>query len=425
MEFERDFDLEIGNFGIQKVYSLTWDHGYGGTVACLPEMDEGIVYFGCDNYYFYALDAETGKEIWKFKSGGCAGNYPPTVVGDFVFFGSYDGYLYKLKKKTGELAWIFKTGGKVVSGIAHSDGKIVFGSRDSNVYCLDTEGKEIWRFRTGDQIISTPSISDGKVYIGSYDGCMYCLDLETGKELWRFRTGGAIGNMDPINIHEDKIFFGSWDLNMYCIDRFRGKEIWRHRAGKGILSCGSVHNGILYFGSRMDYLHAVDINTGKEVWKIKAEGHTHASNVSIFKNRVYFGGGEEATYKRGFICCANTEGGVLWNFITNGPSWAGPNMIKGMLFAGAWNGYIYRLDPDTGEVIWEFRTSGSPSKEKVTDFNEFAVITIITGEGVFTEKEKEEKYSQTPEIQVMENVYVTKSEYSAGPNTYKSETGYK
>ncbi len=164
------------------------------------------------------------------------------------------------------------------------------------------------------------------------------------------------------------------------------------------------------------------------MWKIKTEHHTHASNISIFKNRVYFGGGEEVSYKRGLVCCANTKGDVLWEFITDGPSWAGPKILKDMLFAGAWNGYFYRLDPDNGKVIWEFRTAGSPSKEKVVDFNEFAVITIITGEGV-TEEEKErgieKDYSHIPEVDVTENVYVTKSEYSAGSKTYKAETGYK
>jgi outer membrane protein assembly factor BamB len=423
MEFERDFDLEISEFGVQKTYSLTWDHEYGGTVACIPAVSEGIVYFGCDNYNFYALDVETGKEIWKFKAGGCAGNYPPVVVGEFVFFGSYDGYLYVLEKKTGELKWKFKTGGKVVSGVAYSDGKIVFGSRDSYVYCLDFEGKEIWRLRTSDQIVSMPAIRNGKVYIGSYDGCMYCIDLETGREVWRFRTGGAVGNLGPVNIQGDKIFFGSWDFNMYCINRHTGKEIWRSRAGRGILACGKVHDGILYFGAK-DGFHAVDVSNGKEKWMIKLGYLPHASNVCVHKDKIYFGGGENS-YDRGILMCVDKEGEVLWKFITNGPSWAGPNITEGRLFVGSWNCYVYRIDPETGKEIWKFRTGGSPSKEKVIDHSEVALVTIITGKGVFEEGEKEDKYSSVPEIQISDNVYVTKSEYSAGSKTYKAETGYK
>lgn len=423
MEFERDFDLEISDFGVQKTYSLTWDHEYGGTVACLPEIDGGIVYFGCDNYYLYALDVKTGKEIWKFKAGGCAGNYPPVVVGDFVFFGSYDGYLYALEKKTGELKWKFKTGGKVVSGVAYSDGKIVFGSRDSYVYCLDFEGSEIWRFRTGGEIISTPSIMDGNVYIGSYDSCMYCIDIETGKEKWRFRAGGAVGSLAPMNIKGDMIFFGSWDFNMYCVNRHTGQEIWRFRAGNGTMTCGEVHDGVLYFGAK-DGFHAIDISNGKELWMRKLGYNTHSSHVCIYKDKIYVGGGEDG-YERGILACLDKEGNILWRFITDGPCWVGPQIKEGELVTGSWNCYFYRLDPDTGKLIWKFKTGGGPSKEKVIDHSEVALVTIITGEGVFEEEDKEEKYSPTPEIQISDNVYVTKSEYLAGPKTYKAETGYK
>ncbi len=422
MEFEKDFDLEISDFGVQKIYSLTWDHEYGGTIACLPTISEGIVYFGCDNHYLYALDTETGKELWKFKSGGCAGNHHPVVVGDVVFFGSYDGYLYALNKKTGKLLWKFKTNDKVVSAVEHFNGKIVFGSRDSNVYCLDIEGNEIWRFRTGDQIISHPAIMDNMVYIGSYDGCMYCLGIETGKEIWRFRSGGAIGTLSPMNIKGDKMFFGSWDFNMYCINRHTGKEIWRSRVGGGILNCGEVHKGVLYFGAK-DGFHAVNVSNGKELWMIKFGHHTDGSNVYVYKDRIYVGGGEDG-YERGLLACIDKKGGILWKFITDGPCWSGPQIRDGKLFAGSWNCYFYRLDPDTGKLIWKFKTGGTPSKEKVIDHSEIALVTIITGEGVFTEDEKGEKYSPTPEIQVSDDVYETKSEYSVGSKTYKVETGY-
>jgi len=423
MEFERDFDIEMADFGVQKTYSLTWDHGYGGTVACLPEISEGLIYFGCDNYFLYALDIETGREIWKFKAGDCAGNYSPVVAGNFVFFGSYDGYLYLLKRKTGELVWRFKTGGKVVSGVACSENRIVFGSRDSYVYCLDMDGKEIWRFRTGDQVISMPAIVDDRVYIGSYDSCMYCLDFDTGKEIWRFRTGGAVGSLAPMNIKGDVLFFGSWDFNIYCLNRHTGKEMWRFRAGRGSMTCGETHEGVLYIGAK-DGFHAIDISSGKELWMIKLGYNTHSSHVCVYNDMIYVGGGEDS-YERGVLACIDKNGKILWKFVTNGPCWAGPQIRDGKLVTGSWNCYVYRLDPETGKVIWKFKTGGEPSKEKVIDHSEVALVTIITGKGVFEESDMGEKYSPTPEIEISDNVYVTKSEYSFGSKTYKTETGYK
>jgi outer membrane protein assembly factor BamB len=423
MEFERDFDIEISDFGLQKTYSLSWDHGYGGTIACLPGISDGIVYFGCDNYFLYALDAMTGKELWKFRASDCAGNYSPVIEGENVFFGSTDGYLYMLEKRTGELVWKFKTGGKILSGVACTKTKIVFGSRDSCVYCVDFDGREIWRFRTGDQVVSMPDIIEDTVYIGSYDGCMYCLDLETGRELWRFRTGGAIGSLAPMNVKGDKIFFGSWDFNTYCVNRHTGKEVWRFRSGRGTMTCGETHEGVLYFGAK-DGFHAIDTSNGKEMWMTKFEYHTHSSHVCVHKDKIYVGGGEDS-YQRGMLACLNKEGKTLWKFVTDGPCWVGPMIRDNALFAGSWNCYFYRLDPETGRLVWKFKTGGEPSKEKVIDHSEVALVTIVTGEGVFEEKTGESRYDPIPNIDVFDNAYVTKSEYSAGSKIYKSETGYR
>jgi outer membrane protein assembly factor BamB len=422
--FDSDFDIEITDSAFQKSYGLRWKHEYGGTVACRPCESDGIVYFGCDNYYFYALDSETGKEVWKFKSGGCAGNYAPAVVKNMVFFGSYDGFLYAFEKTTGKLLWKFRTGERVVPGIAEKDGRIVFGSSDGNVYCLDMKGNEIWRFKTGDEIVSTPSIIGEMIYIGSYDCNMYCLSLE-GKELWRFRTGGAVGNVAPVNVHGDHVYFGSWDLTFYCVDRHTGKEKWRFKTSQGILSGGLCHDNVVYFGSKEGF-HALDMETGEELWSIKfgSEYLPHATNVCEYNGNIYFGGGED-TYERGLIACVDRNGKFIWKFITNGPSWVGPYIKNGMLFASSWNCYFYRLDPETGKEVWKFRTGGNPSKEKVIDHSEVALITIITGEGVTVDGEKPGKYNHIPDIQIIESEYITRSEYSSGEKAYKSESGYR
>src|SRR5210317_1231682 len=48
-----------------------------------------------------------------------------------------------------------------------------------------------WTFETGDNIKSAPVVDDGKVVIGSTDGLVYCIDLN-GKLLWNFDTGNSI-----------------------------------------------------------------------------------------------------------------------------------------------------------------------------------------------------------------------------------------
>lgn len=82
-EFKLDFEEER--------LSLRWEHTYGGTIACIPLIHGGIVYFGCDDYYVYAINAKTGEKVWQFKTGGCISNSSPAIADGMIIIGSYDG----------------------------------------------------------------------------------------------------------------------------------------------------------------------------------------------------------------------------------------------------------------------------------------------------------------------------------------------
>ena len=48
---------------------LLWSFKTGGSVESSPLVHEGRVLFGSDEPMFYALDAKTGKQVWKFPIG--------------------------------------------------------------------------------------------------------------------------------------------------------------------------------------------------------------------------------------------------------------------------------------------------------------------------------------------------------------------
>jgi outer membrane protein assembly factor BamB len=56
---------------------------------------DGIVYFGSNDKYQRAVDAETGEEIWKYK-------FPhrlyssPVVLDGVIYIGCWDGHMYAL-----------------------------------------------------------------------------------------------------------------------------------------------------------------------------------------------------------------------------------------------------------------------------------------------------------------------------------------
>ena len=69
-----------------------------------------------------------------------------------------------------------------------SGNNVIFGSADSNVYCLDCKtGREVWRFKTYGHIFGETVIENGRIYAASYDCHLYCLDME-GNLIWKFQT---------------------------------------------------------------------------------------------------------------------------------------------------------------------------------------------------------------------------------------------
>jgi outer membrane protein assembly factor BamB len=94
-----------------------------------------------------------------------------------VYAGNLDTYLYAVDKQTGKLAWKFKTGDAVYSAPSIAKGIVYFGSMDGSLYAVDAQsGQEKWAFKTGGPIVwSSPWIGDGVIYIGSHDGKVYAI----------------------------------------------------------------------------------------------------------------------------------------------------------------------------------------------------------------------------------------------------------
>lgn len=73
-----------------------------------PVVAEGRLFVaGVDEHTLFALDAATGKHLWRFIAGGRIDS-PPTVYTGTVLFGAADGRIYRLTADTGELVWSFR-----------------------------------------------------------------------------------------------------------------------------------------------------------------------------------------------------------------------------------------------------------------------------------------------------------------------------
>jgi outer membrane protein assembly factor BamB len=114
----------------------------GTGVTSSPAVWQGMVFFGCDDGKFRALETKTGKDLWKFQAVGRKVSSPAVWEG-IVFFGCGDG----------------KSEGKLCALEAKS-------------------GKELWEFKTGASVWSPPAVCDGMILVVA--GKFYALEARTG-----------------------------------------------------------------------------------------------------------------------------------------------------------------------------------------------------------------------------------------------------
>ena len=195
-----------------------------------PAVANGLVYAGSmdNDGHLYAVDAESGEPIWKFRGSDFDSEEGRIRSGlDPVFsrrrrrtrrFCSRDGFLYGLNAADGRENWkLDNEVSWVISSPAIAGGLVLTGTSDGlSFQATDLKtGKERWRFELSSRVFSSGSVADGVVYFGCHDGFLYALDTATGSEKWRFRTGGMIQS-SPV-IADGVVYVGSDDGRLYAL----------------------------------------------------------------------------------------------------------------------------------------------------------------------------------------------------------------
>ena len=342
-----------------------------------PAIADGIVYLGSEAGTLHAVDMETGREVWRFKTGGPV-FHPPYVNDDLVLFGSWDGRLRAVSRKNGDLIWDFEAGRVdwevrdiFINGIPTVlDGVAYFSSEDFNVYAVDMEtGRELWRHSLGEepQARRIP-IVDRTAYIGAWDGYLYAIDIDNGERIWRSATDdrGRASLPDQVPfvtvvpiVTDEAVYFTDWAGNLFAVDRANGQQIWRFDPDAadsrhvGSRSFMALVGDVLYYSTLEDqHLYGVDRQSGQEVWSTKTEGIAYGPVQADGTIGLYFevltteSGESGAMFMRAMDM--NTRQ-VLWSA---DDSASGATIVDGIVYYGGTDGTVHGRELHSGEEVF-------------------------------------------------------------------------
>lgn len=164
---------------------LNWQAELGGSLTSPVLAENRILVADKASQTLFCLEAQTGKQCWRFAGAG-AMDSPPTCAAGLVIFGSLDGHVYALRLADGALVWQFRA--------APLDRRVVADGRLESVW----------------PVSGSVLVLDGVVYGAAgrsshLDGGIHMFGLEarTGRLLYSKRVCGlpsrpASGKTSPI-----------------------------------------------------------------------------------------------------------------------------------------------------------------------------------------------------------------------------------
>jgi outer membrane protein assembly factor BamB len=283
--------------GIKPPFRKLWRFTDRPLLEFPPIFVGGKLYFVNNSGYAYALDADTGKELWKRRIGRLNASSPtyyrhrlyivnlepghvlkldaktgktiwkrplpgraessPVVIDRTVYFGCEDGNLYALSTNSGDVRWATQLGGPIKSAPAYYGGRIYVGDYGGYMNAVDAKSGELaWQsgslgpgFGASGQFYSTPAVAYGRVYSGNNDGRVYSFEISDGTLAWSYSTGGyAYSGPTVANTRHSPptVFIGSFDGNVYALDAKDGGERWVRSAGGQVIGSLSAVGDIVY-----------------------------------------------------------------------------------------------------------------------------------------------------------------------------------
>jgi outer membrane protein assembly factor BamB len=109
--------------------------GTPGIIAS-PAVTPKQFYVGDAKGNFYAGDALSGAELWRFQSGaGILAS--PVVLGDRVYFGNETGVFYSLDRAAGKVMWQLSLGAPIEAAPVFAEGRIYVRTSDGKLHSIE------------------------------------------------------------------------------------------------------------------------------------------------------------------------------------------------------------------------------------------------------------------------------------------------
>jgi outer membrane protein assembly factor BamB len=258
---------------------LLWRYNTQGVIGIPPTTGGNQVFVASDigsTHYLRAINAKTGALIWQYTRTNppeCMCSQASIISGNLLFAQSDGHSLYAFAPNgaaPSRRLWQFPGNGAALTTPVVADGLVVFGSGDHNVYALDAKtGTVKWTATTGYIFTAAPLVTSGVVVIGDQGGNVSGFDLATGKSLW----STTVGTVDVAAVSEaDTAYLVAEDHCVYAFNIKSGQQLWQYGMDDYAQFSPIIAGNLVIVANRAGQLLGLDAQTGKLAWKTGLPG---------------------------------------------------------------------------------------------------------------------------------------------------------
>ncbi|HEX5989293.1 MAG TPA: PQQ-binding-like beta-propeller repeat protein [Solirubrobacterales bacterium] len=278
--------------GIKPPFDKLWRFTDRPLLEFPPIYVGGKLYFVNNSGFAYALDADTGKELWKRRVGRLNASSPAYYNHRLYIVNLVPGHIVKLDAKTGRVIWKRDLPGRAESSPLIIDRTIYFGVENGELFAMSTgKGQVRWSTPLGGAIKAAPAYYGGKLFVGDYGGYMNAVDAETGELVWQSGSlgpgfGGSGAFYSTPAVAYGRVYAGNNDARVYSYDTSNGDLAWSYSTGGYAYSGPTVANTrhsppTVYIGSFDGNVYALDAKDGSVRWSRSAGGQVIGSLSAI------------------------------------------------------------------------------------------------------------------------------------------------
>jgi outer membrane protein assembly factor BamB len=345
---------------ITTLWSKSLQGSDGAFLHIAPAISNGKLYIAEPSGRVYALNAETGKELWSVDldvpiSGG------PGANNSLLAVGTQEAELIVLNTEDGSIRWRKPVSSEVLSVPGVGNGRVVCRTIDGRVESLNGDSGDLrWAYDREVPVLtlrgdSSPVVDDTLVMVGFASGKLVALSMDSGLVAWEATIAIPKGRTElervvdidaELKLVEGTVYAAAFHGEVAAVSETSGVILWQREL--------SSHAGLdadwrqVYVTDADDHIWSLDATNGATLWQQKA---LHARQLSA------------------------------------------PAMVGGYLVVGDFDGYLHWLSQYDGQMLARSRVGSDPIRVKPLVYNDTVYVfgdggklTALKAEPIESEK---------------------------------------